>query len=103
PLELVVVHFPLGAVAVTRDGAVTRKPSVRVPREAVIGSVGAGDAFAAGMLVGIHEGWPLDRSLALAHASAAASLRSLTTTGSVESWRACLALADRWGWREALA
>lgn len=103
PAELIVVHFPLGAIAVTRDGAVARKPSVRVPKEAITGSVGAGDAFAAGMLFGIHEGWPLDHSLALAHASAAASLRALSTTGAVESWQACLRLAEQWGWREALS
>jgi sugar/nucleoside kinase (ribokinase family) len=102
PAELIVVHFPLGAIAVTRDGTITRKPSVRVPQEAIVGSVGAGDAFAAGMLLGIHEDWALDRSLALAHATAAASLRALTTTGAVESWQSCLKLADAWGWREAL-
>jgi sugar/nucleoside kinase (ribokinase family) len=100
PAELVVVHFPLGAVAVARDGSVTRKPSVRVPQEAIKGNNGAGDAFAAGMLFGIHEGWPVDPSLALANASAAASLRSVTTNGSVVRWRECLDLADRWGWRE---
>jgi sugar/nucleoside kinase (ribokinase family) len=98
--ELVVVHFPSGAIAVARDGTVAQKPSVRAPRDAVKGSNGAGDAFAAGMLIGLHEGWPLDRSLALANASAAASLRSITTNGAVENWRDCLALAERWGWRE---
>jgi sugar/nucleoside kinase (ribokinase family) len=101
--QLVVLHFPGGAIAMTRDGHVVEKPSVRVPREAVKGSNGAGDAFAAGMLLGIHEAWPLHQCLALAHASAAASLRSVTTNGSVENWRDCLALADRWGWREAIA
>ena len=98
--ELVVVHFPGGAVAATRDGRLVAKPSVRVPREAVKGSNGAGDAFAAGMLLGIHEAWPLDECLALAHASAAASLRSVTTNGSVEHWRKCLELAEKWGWRD---
>lgn len=100
--ELVIVHFPFGAVAAARDGAVVKKPSVRVPPEAVAGTNGAGDAFAAGIVFGIHEGWPLDRSLALAHASAAASLRSVTTNGAVEDWRECLRIADRWGWRETL-
>jgi sugar/nucleoside kinase (ribokinase family) len=99
--ELVIVHFPAGAVAVARDGTVLRKPSVRVPREEIRSSNGAGDAFAAGILFGVHEGWPLDRSLALANASAATSLRSATTTGSVELWRDCLSLAARWGWRES--
>jgi sugar/nucleoside kinase (ribokinase family) len=100
--ELVIVHFPFGAVAAARDGAVVKKPSVRVPPEAVAGTNGAGDAFAAGIVFGVHEGWPLDRSLALAHASAAASLRSVTTNGAVEDWRECLRLADRWGWREKI-
>ncbi len=100
--DLVIVHFPMGAVAATRAGEVLRKPSVRVPQEAIRSSNGAGDAFASGILLGVHEGWPLADSLALANAAAAASLRSLTTTGSVEGWRECLALAEKWGWRDSL-
>jgi sugar/nucleoside kinase (ribokinase family) len=100
--RLVAVHFPAGAVAVSRDGAIVRKPSVRVPQDAIKSANGAGDAFASGMLLGIHEGWPLEKSLALANATAAASLRSVTTNGAVEHWRDCLALADKWGWREHL-
>ena len=101
-MRLVVAHFPTGAVALARGGdEPVRRPSVRVPPEAVAGANGAGDAFAAGLLNGRHEGWSLDESLSLAHAAAAASLRSITTTGSVESWRACLELARGWGWREA--
>jgi two-component system cell cycle response regulator CpdR len=101
--ELVVVHFPHGCVAAARDGTVAIQPAVRVPREEIAGSNGAGDAFAAGILLGMHEKWPLADSLALAHASAAVSLRSITTNGSVENWKACLALAERWGWRETPA
>ena len=97
--RMVAVHFPRGAVAVTADGGEARRSSVDVPPEAVVAANGAGDAFAAGMLYGLHESWTLDRSLTLAHAAAAASLRSMSTTDSVESWQACLALAERWGWR----
>lgn len=96
--QLVAVHFPRGAVAVTADGAVTWQPSVRVPQDVVVAANGAGDAFAAGTLYGVHEGWPVDRALRLGHAAAAASLRSMSTTDSVESWQACLALAEGWGW-----
>jgi sugar/nucleoside kinase (ribokinase family) len=98
--ELVIVHFPAGCVAVTRDGQVVGKPSVRVPQDAIAGTNGAGDAFAAGVLFAVHENWPLDEALTLAHACAAASLRSITTTGAVVDWRECLALAALWGWRE---
>ncbi|WP_108659191.1 carbohydrate kinase family protein [Acuticoccus kandeliae] len=99
-MALVAVHFPRGGVVVTRDGGVTVRPSVRVPQEAIAGANGAGDAFAAGFLYGWHEGWPVADSLALAHATAAASLRDITTTGGILPWREALDLANRWGWRE---
>lgn len=99
-METVVVHFPVGAVAVTKDGRVAVHPSVNVPPEEIIGANGAGDAFAAGFLYGYHENWSLERCLVLAHAAAAASLRSVSTTGSMESWETCLAYATRWGSRD---
>ncbi len=59
-IEMVAVHFPLGAVVMTRDGTTLKLPSVRVPQGAIKSSNGAGDAFAAGMLLGLHESWPLE-------------------------------------------
>ncbi|HET7716510.1 MAG TPA: carbohydrate kinase family protein [Bauldia sp.] len=102
-MEHVAVHFPTGAVVACRDGSVLAKPSVAVPPAELKGANGAGDAFAAGFLYGFHEAWPLDRALALAHATAAASLRQISTTASIGSWQDCLALAERWGWRPSLA
>ncbi len=96
----VVVHYTMGAIAVARDGAEWRKPSVRVPATAYVGANGAGDAFAAGLLLALHEDFGLDDALMLAHASSAACLRSLSTTDGVEHWRACLDLAQQWGWRD---
>jgi sugar/nucleoside kinase (ribokinase family) len=101
-MRLVVVHFPAGAVALTSEGELVRRASVRVPSEAVASSNGAGDAFAAGFLYGYHQGWNVADSVALAHAAAAASLRAISTTGSLEPWQACLALAERWGWRDGI-
>jgi sugar/nucleoside kinase (ribokinase family) len=100
--RLVAVHFPAGAVAVTRGSEVVIQPSVRVPQAEVAGANGAGDAFAAGFVYGFHEGWDLKASLALAHAVAAVSLRSMSTSDAVEPWRDCLAMAEKWGWREGL-
>jgi sugar/nucleoside kinase (ribokinase family) len=99
-LSMVAIHFPKGGVAMARNGEVVEQPSVNVPQNAVEGSNGAGDCFAAGMLLGHHEGWPLEKSLKLAHASSASSLLSATTTESVLPWKDCLALAEKWGWRE---
>jgi len=101
--DIVVAHFPAGAIAATRSGEVVTHPSVRVPPSAVVGANGAGDAFAAGYLYGFHSAWSLNDCLALAHACAAASLRTISTTGSVESWQNCLALARQWGWNDPIA
>jgi sugar/nucleoside kinase (ribokinase family) len=101
-MDLLVIHFPLGAIALTRSGEMLSKPSVRVPADEIAGANGAGDAFAAGILYAVLEGWTLADALALAHAVAAASLRRVGTTDGVVRWRECLALAERWGWRQEL-
>jgi sugar/nucleoside kinase (ribokinase family) len=101
-LTIVAVHFPKGALAVDRSGNLIRQPSLRVPKEEIVGANGAGDAFAAGFLYGFHEGWEPAACLALAHATAGASLRGISTTGTVESWQTCLSLARQWGSREAI-
>ncbi len=93
-MSLVVVHYPGGAIAVTADGETKFTNSFRVDPSWIKGAVGAGDAFAAGMLYGIHQSWSLDDSLQLAHAAAAASLRSSTTVGSVDTVEACLEFAQ---------
>jgi len=99
PLELVVIHFPGGCIAATRDGEVHAKSSLDVPASEIKGANGAGDAFAAGLLYGIHEDWAIGDSLSLGLCAAASALRSVSTTSSVGSVAECLALADAWGWR----
>lgn len=101
-MKLVVAHFPVGAVAVSQGGEEFLKPSVAVPHEAILGTNGAGDAFAAGLIYGLHQDWNVAEAMELGHASAAASVRGLGTTDTVVSWRECLALASRWGWRNSL-
>ncbi len=101
-MRFLAVHFPGGAIALSRDGDEISKPSLAVPPEAVVGANGAGDAFAAGVLYGLHEDWSLAETMALGHATAAASIRGLGTTDAVQSWQECLELAAQWGWREPI-
>jgi sugar/nucleoside kinase (ribokinase family) len=98
-MRLVTVHFPEGAITLARDGSSAFVPSVSVPPEAVVGPNGAGDAFAAGFMYGLHEEWSLEDSLWLGHAAAACSLRTAGTTDGVAGWRECLAVAESWGRR----
>jgi sugar/nucleoside kinase (ribokinase family) len=98
---LVAVHFPEAAVVATRDGGFVALGSVAIPSGEIVGANGAGDAFAAGLLYGLHEGWEIARALALAHIAAAASMRAISTTAGVTAWRGCLALGERCGFRAA--
>jgi sugar/nucleoside kinase (ribokinase family) len=99
PLEFAVAHFPEGAIAATRDGGIFCVGSVAMPDGAVAGVNGAGDAFAAGVVYGWHEGWGLGESLRLGHACAAASMRQVSTTQGVAPVAECLALAETFGFR----
>src|SRR2546427_826151 len=54
--ELVVIHFPEGAFARTRKGDDAWQSSLTLPAKYIGGTAGAGDAFCAGVLLGLHEG-----------------------------------------------
>lgn len=92
-MSLVVAHFPAGAVAVTRDGATHAIDALAVDAERIVGTVGAGDAFAAGVLHALHEGRSVEEALRLGHAVAATSLEAADTVGAVRPLGDCLALA----------
>jgi sugar/nucleoside kinase (ribokinase family) len=100
--ELVVIHFPEGGFARTRKGEDAWQPSLRLPDKFIAGAAGAGDAFCAGMLLGLHEGWELARCLQTAACVAAASLSDPTCTGGMRSLSACLSLGKKYGYRAAM-
>lgn len=97
--DLVCIHHPDGAVALRANGERAVAASVAVPQSEIAGTVGAGDAFYAGMLFGLHEEWPLADCLALANAAAATSLHSATTSAAIRPWQACLDYAAAKGLR----
>lgn len=101
--QLAVVHFPAGCVAAAPGGRVWRQGSVRVPDDEVRNTTGAGDAFAAGVLFGLHEGWSVERCLALGVAAAATALRSPHTSDGIQRAAACLAAAERDGFRPTVS
>ena len=95
----VVVHTPSGGLCVRRDKPAHIQPAVVVPQSSIAGTAGAGDAFAAGFLFGVHQEWLPEKCLELAVCVAAASLRHETCSQAVESWTACLRLGRSCGFR----
>ncbi len=100
--ETVIVHFPEGAFARTRKGEDVWQSSLKVPARDIKGSAGAGDAFCAGTLYGLHEGWELAKCLQTGVAVAAASLTDATCTGGVKPIAACQALVKKYGQKPGL-
>ena len=100
--ELVVVHFPEGAFARTRKGDDFWQSSLKLPRKCIAGTAGAGDAFCAGVLYGLHEGWDLQRCLLTGVCIASASLSDATCTAGVKSLSNSLALARKFGFEPPL-
>jgi len=97
--QVVAVHFPGGAVAADALGNRWRQGSVRLPREQIRNATGAGDAFAAGVVHGLHEGWTIADSLRAGVSVAAASLRGAGTSDGVLPLADCLQLGERHGYR----
>jgi sugar/nucleoside kinase (ribokinase family) len=87
----VVIHAPEGGYARTKSGEETFVSSLTLPDGLIQGAAGAGDAFCAGYLLGLHEAWPMENRLALAVRAAAASLTHPTCTEGMrpleELWR----------------
>jgi sugar/nucleoside kinase (ribokinase family) len=94
--EVVVIHFPEGAFARTRKGDDFWQSSLNLPARYIAGTAGAGDAFCAGVLLGLHEGWELNKCLLVGVCAAAASLSHPTCTEGMCDLSSCLALAKRY-------
>jgi sugar/nucleoside kinase (ribokinase family) len=98
--QQVVIHFPAGAFACRPGGQSAWCPALSIPAGSMAGSAGAGDALASGLLLGLHEDWPMEKCLALAVCAAAACLTEVTCSAGVRSVAECLELARRWGYQE---
>jgi sugar/nucleoside kinase (ribokinase family) len=95
--KLVVIHFPEGGFACSATGEQLWQPSLDLPGASIAGCAGAGDAYCAGVLLGLHEGWDLRRCLTTGNCVAAASLSHPTCTGGVGSLASAMDLQTRYG------
>jgi sugar/nucleoside kinase (ribokinase family) len=72
---------------------------VMLPPNYIAGANGAGDALAAGVLLGIYGDWEMQECLKLGVCTAAASLSHVTCSDGVQPYADCLLLGDTYGFR----
>jgi sugar/nucleoside kinase (ribokinase family) len=85
---------------VTGDTQFLAQGSVRLPDSEIQGTVGAGDALAAGVLLARHQEMPWPDALKLGVCSAAACLKSPTASGGMLPWKQCLELGGKYGFNQ---
>ncbi len=90
--QWVILHYPEGVIAISKTGEQVYQSCLTIPTSKIKGTVGAGDAFASGVLYGIHESWSIKDSLELGVCTAAACLFNPTCSGGILSWQECLNL-----------
>lgn len=92
----VVIHFPEGAIWIDKQTNFYQTKSLKIPKEKIVGSAGAGDAFCAATLYGLHENWKPAETLEIACATAAACLNAVNTVDGVKSLKKIKELLKRW-------
>lgn len=78
----VLIHCAKESLYISRDQNILTK-SPLIPKDKLVNSVGAGDAFCAGFLYGLHENWDLKLTLAKAHAAGSKMLTIDASSGGL--------------------
>ena len=92
-----VIHCPEGGYGLDEENRYVSLPSLRLPEGYIKGTVGAGDAFCAGVLYGAQKRWARPESIRLGICAAAASLSEPGASEGVGTAEEVLKLWDRFG------
>lgn len=84
-MKLIAVHMPEGVLMRDERGKQAWQSSLALPKGFIKSGVGAGDAFCAGMLHGLHEGWDNLKTARLAVCCATASLSESDASSGLRS------------------
>ncbi len=89
-----VIHAPEGSFGLDENDVFVASPSLVLPDGFIRGSVGAGDAFCAGVLYSAYVGQTLEEALALGAAAAACSLSEPGSSEGLRSVREIVKLRE---------
>ena len=93
--EQVVVHCPELSVSLDSAGRFAAVPSLDLPKGWIKGSVGAGDAFCAGMRYAFLKGMPAEEGMRLASCAAAMNLAATDSVSGAKPFSETIALDSR--------
>lgn len=93
-----VIHCPEGGYGLDEKNHFLTVRSLKLPEGYIKGTVGAGDAFCAGVLYGAEKGWGLAESVRLGTCAAAASLSEAGATEGMSPAAEVLKLAELYGY-----
>ena len=91
-----VIHCPEMGCGMDETGKYYQTRSLKLPEGYIKGTVGAGDAFCAGVLYAAEKELGMEYALKLAVSSAAASLSEVGASEGLRSAQDCLKLYDRY-------
>lgn len=80
-----VIHAPEVGCAVDSTGKYYEEQSLKLPKGYIVGAVGAGDAFCAGILYSIYRRLPVQEALKIGASSAAANLSAEDSVSGLRS------------------
>ena len=89
-----VIHCPEIGCGIDENGKYWAVPSLKLPKGWIKGTVGAGDAFCAGVLYAAYKEMCMEDALKLGACAAAASLREVSASDGIETAREVLKLYD---------
>lgn len=98
--EKVIVHCKQAGFCLDSNGDFSVVPSLNIPSEDIKGSVGAGDAFCAGSLYSIYNGFDNEKTLRLASAAAACNLLAENSIDGMRTYDEVLKIEKQYGRRK---
>ncbi len=91
-----IIHCPEAGFCIDETGAFEAVPSLKLPEGYIQGSVGAGDAFAAGCLYAIYNGMNTREMLRFASAAAAANLSAADSVSGMKHHSEIRKMMNEW-------
>ncbi len=98
--DTVVLHCPELSCAIDKKGEFCIVKSFDLPKDYIVGTVGAGDAFCAGMLYSFLNGYDVEKGMKIASCSAVCNLSSKNSVGGAKPLFEILKVENEFSRRE---